>query len=114
MDALTLGPGGLTALLLTRGGYVVFTRRDIHKKHIKMLPKRGSLPVSFDYRLCPDTTLAEGPIADSVDALRWVRDTLSSLRRWVDRGIKIDGSKVRGRGLGRAAACKDDEMGSPT
>jgi len=82
------------ALLLHGGGHIVFTRRDIHMKHIKMLHKRGFLPVSFDYRLCPETTLVEGPITDSVDALRWVRHSLPSLRRHGGRGVRIDSNKV--------------------
>lgn len=82
------------ALLLHGGGHIVFTRRDIHMKHIKMLHKRGFLPISFDYRLCPETTLVEGPIADSVDALRWVRQSLPSFRRQGGRGIAIDSTKV--------------------
>ncbi|KAK3332590.1 hypothetical protein B0T19DRAFT_457479, partial [Cercophora scortea] len=87
------------ALLIHGGGHVVFSRRDIHMKHIKMLLQRGFLPVSTDYRLCPEMTLATGPMADSVDALRWVRETLPGImEERIARGnqpaVRIDVAKV--------------------
>ncbi|KAK3680862.1 hypothetical protein B0T22DRAFT_524224 [Podospora appendiculata] len=87
------------ALLIHGGGHVVFSRRDIHMKHIKMLLQRGFLPVSTDYRLCPEMTLATGPMADSVAALRWVREILPGvMEERIARGnrpaVTIDATKV--------------------
>jgi acetyl esterase/lipase len=45
-------------------------------KHIKELHRRGFLPVSIDYRLCPETPLVTGAIADVADALTWARESL--------------------------------------
>lgn len=81
------------ALLFHGGGHVLFTRKDIHIKHIKTLLERGFLPVSVDYRLCPEVTLAEGPMNDAVDALIWARQALPRLH--LDRtDIRMDGDRV--------------------
>ncbi|KAK6071029.1 polyketide synthase (beta-ketoacyl synthase) [Seiridium cupressi] len=69
------------ALLIHGGGHVVFSRKDIAMKHIRILLKRGFLPVSIDYRLCPETTLQAGPVTDAIDALKWVREELPFLQR---------------------------------
>ncbi|THC96047.1 hypothetical protein EYZ11_004468 [Aspergillus tanneri] len=45
-----------------------------------MLLNAGFLPVSIDYRLCPEVTLPEGPMRDVCDALAWARDVLPDLR----------------------------------
>ncbi|KAH8896779.1 beta-ketoacyl synthase [Thozetella sp. PMI_491] len=81
------------ALLLHGGGHVVFTRRDIHIKHVKTLLDRGFLPVSVDYRLCPEITMAEGPMTDACDALVWARTKLPH-RVLVRPDIVIDRSRL--------------------
>lgn len=48
-------------------------------KHIRTLLDRGFLPVSIDYRLCPETNLFEGPMTDCCDALQWATETLPTL-----------------------------------
>ena len=48
-------------------------------KHIRTLIERGFLPVSTDYRLCPETNLFEGPMTDCCDALKWATETLPTL-----------------------------------
>ena len=50
-------------------------------KHIKKLLERGLIPISVDYRLCPEVNLTQGPMTDALDALAWVRSTLPSLPR---------------------------------
>ncbi|KAI5917195.1 hypothetical protein F4810DRAFT_718129 [Camillea tinctor] len=67
------------ALMIHGGGHLLFSRRDIPMKHVRTLLQRGLLPVSIDYRLCPETTLFEGPITDCCDALEWVKETLPFL-----------------------------------
>lgn len=81
------------ALLIHGGGHCLYTRKDVNSKHIKMLLANGFLPVSVDYRLCPEVTLVEGPMTDVRDALRWVREELPSinLKR---SGLQIDGGCV--------------------
>ncbi|KAL9093882.1 MAG: hypothetical protein Q9165_003805 [Trypethelium subeluteriae] len=89
-------PGRLTfclALLFHGGGHVVFTRKDIHMRHIKLLLERGFLPVSVDYRLCPEVNLAEGPMTDACDALAWATSTLSHLQR-ARADVQLDASRL--------------------
>jgi len=79
------------------GGHVLYTRKDVHMKHIKVLLQRGFLPVSVDYRLCPEVTILEGPMRDACDALRWARDSLPSLRL-AGPPVKIDEEKLAAAG----------------
>ncbi|XDG08964.1 hypothetical protein ABKA04_008579 [Annulohypoxylon sp. FPYF3050] len=67
------------ALMFHGGGHFLFSRQDIPMKHVQILLQRGFLPVSVDYRLCPEATLFEGPIMDCCDALEWTRKILPSL-----------------------------------
>lgn len=72
---------------------MLFTRKDIHMKHIKILLHRGFLPVSVDYRLCPEVNLADGPMTDACDALAWARCTLPHLAL-AQFGLVIDRNKL--------------------
>ncbi|KAL3470338.1 hypothetical protein BJX99DRAFT_267529 [Aspergillus californicus] len=67
------------ALMIHGGGHVMLSRRDIRTKQTAYLHQLGFLPVSIDYRLCPETTLREGPMRDVCDALLWARTILPSL-----------------------------------
>lgn len=62
-------------------------------KHVKTLLKRGFVPVSIDYRPCPELPLAKGAVPDIVDALQWARTILPLMYR-ARLDISIDGSKV--------------------
>lgn len=57
----------------------MLSRRDIRSKQVRMLLNAGFLPVSVDYRLCPEVSLTEGPMHDVCDALCWARHVLPSL-----------------------------------
>ncbi|KAI0016488.1 hypothetical protein F4780DRAFT_772859 [Xylariomycetidae sp. FL0641] len=89
------GPGKKrpVALMIHGGGHLLFSRQDIPMKHVRTLLQRGFLPVSVDYRLCPEMTLFEGPVTDCCDALRWVRQTLPSLTLSGPR-VEVDSSRV--------------------
>nr|WBO01276.1 putative type I non-reducing polyketide synthase [Cladonia uncialis] len=67
------------ALLIHGGGHFLFGRKDVPMKHIRTLIERGFLPISTDYRLCPETNLFEGPMTDCCDALKWATETLPTL-----------------------------------
>nr|WBO01262.1 putative type I non-reducing polyketide synthase [Cladonia rangiferina] len=67
------------ALLIHGGGHFLFGRKDVPMKHIRTLIERGFLPISTDYRLCPETNLFEGPMRDCCDALKWATETLPTL-----------------------------------
>ena len=75
------------------GGHIMLSRNDIRPEQTQMLLDRGFLPVSVDYRLCPETTLLEGPMADVVDALTWIRTVLPHLTL-ARTDVHVDGERV--------------------
>lgn len=58
----------------------MLSRKDIRPSQTRILLDRGFLPVSVDYRLCPEMTLPEGPMRDVCDALSWARTILPKLK----------------------------------
>ena len=69
------------------------TRKDIRNDQTQSLLKAGFLPISVDYRLCPEVTLTDGPIRDVCDAFFWARKILPTLTlRRPD--IRADGYRV--------------------
>ncbi|KAI2464232.1 hypothetical protein F4781DRAFT_436610 [Annulohypoxylon bovei var. microspora] len=81
------------ALMVHGGGHIMLSRKDVRPKQTQVLLDAGFLPISVDYRLCPETTLLEGPITDVRDALGWVRNTLPSLAR-KRPDVRITGDRV--------------------
>lgn len=71
----------------------MLSRNDIRPEQTYMLLKSGFLPISVDYRLCPETTLPEGPMADIADALAWVRNVLPKLPL-TRTDVRVDGERV--------------------
>ncbi|RDW81833.1 hypothetical protein BP6252_02945 [Coleophoma cylindrospora] len=81
------------ALMIHGGGHVISTRRDIRNDQTQILLKAGFLPVSIDYRLCPEITIHEGAMQDVRDAFCWARNTLPALS--LSRpDIQPDGNRV--------------------
>ncbi|KAE8155057.1 putative polyketide synthase [Aspergillus avenaceus] len=81
------------ALLIHGGGHVMLSRKMIRPPQTKMLLDSGFLPVSIDYRLCPEASLRGGPMQDVCDALAWARQTLPTLT--LQRpDIRPDGDQV--------------------
>jgi len=75
------------------GGHVMFTRKEVNPKQVDLLLENGFLPVSVEYRFCPEVNILEGPMADVCDALRWARYQLPSLP-FDCPGLQIDGDRV--------------------
>lgn len=71
----------------------MLSRKDIRPKQTTLLHSLGFLPVSIDYRLCPEVTLPAGPMADVCDGLAWARTILPSLQLMCP-GLKIDSSRT--------------------
>lgn len=57
----------------------MLSRNDIRPEQTRKLLKSGFLPISIDYRLCPETSLLDGPMVDVADALLWIRTVLPKL-----------------------------------
>ena len=81
------------ALMIHGGGHMMLSRKDIRPQQTAYLLESGFLPISIDYRLCPETTLTEGPMIDVRDALAWVRNVLPSLTLG-RKDVRIDASRV--------------------
>ncbi|CAG8890482.1 unnamed protein product [Penicillium egyptiacum] len=92
-DLQPIGKPRPIALLIHGGGHIMLSRRDIRSKQVKMLLDAGFLPVSVDYRLCPEVSLSEGPMHDACDALSWARGILPKLSLGRP-DIQPDGSQV--------------------
>lgn len=73
---------------------MLFSRKDIRPAQTRLLLKKGFLPVSLDYRLCPEVSLSMGPMVDVCDALEWARNQLPSLAFLERARLKIDGERV--------------------
>ncbi|PVH96863.1 ketoacyl-synt-domain-containing protein [Periconia macrospinosa] len=80
------------ALMVHGGGFSMLSRRDIRPKQTALLLANGFLPISVDYRLCPEVSVLES-IKDVCAALAWSRQTLPTLDLGVP-GLAIDGTKV--------------------
>ncbi|KAL8715419.1 MAG: hypothetical protein Q9220_000753, partial [cf. Caloplaca sp. 1 TL-2023] len=80
------------ALLFHGGGYMTLSRQAVRPHQIRHLMSKGILPISIDYRLCPEIGIIEGAMADARDALIWVRSQLPRSSRGY--GIDIDTSRV--------------------
>ncbi|CAG9984962.1 unnamed protein product [Clonostachys byssicola] len=81
------------ALMIHGGSHMLFSRKDIRPAQTRLLLNKGFLPVSLDYRLCPEVPLAQGAMTDVCDALEWARNQLPHLNL-PQLGVEIDGEKV--------------------
>ncbi|KAI1097348.1 hypothetical protein F4804DRAFT_339282 [Jackrogersella minutella] len=92
----TVQPGNKArpiALMVHGGGHIMLSRKDVRPKQTQVLLDAGFLPISVDYRLCPETNLLEGPMTDVRDALGWARNVLPSLAR-KRPDVRISGDRV--------------------
>lgn len=64
------------AMLFHGGGHVMFSRQQVNPKQVALFLSHGFLPVSFDYRLCPELNVLDGPMNDVCEALRIVYSRL--------------------------------------
>ncbi len=82
----------LLALIIHGGGYMTLSRKAIRPQQTALLLEHNVLPVSIDYRLCPEINMVDGPITDVCDAYVWVQTHLQSVVR--SKGILIDERKI--------------------
>ena len=83
----------LSALMIHGGGHVMLSRKDVRTEQTHHLLGNGILPVSIDYRLCPEVNVIDGPMTDVCEALQWAQTTLPGMDLKYP-GLKIDGEKV--------------------
>ncbi|KAK4182798.1 ketoacyl-synt-domain-containing protein [Podospora australis] len=80
------------ALMIHGGGHMTLSRKSVRPQQTLHHLANNILPVSIDYRLCPEVDLINGPMADVCSAYVWIRESLPKLA--VERGISVDASKV--------------------
>ncbi|KAK6857989.1 hypothetical protein PG995_005688 [Apiospora arundinis] len=73
------------------GGHLTLSRRAVRPRQTKFLLANGILPVSLDYRLCPQVNVLDGAMTDVRDACIWAHEELPQLMR--SRGITVDTSR---------------------
>ena len=73
---------------------MLFTRKEVDLKQIKLLIADGFLPVSIDYRFCPELNILDGPMNDVCEALQWARFELPSLAPSITPDLHADGERV--------------------
>ena len=74
------------------GGFMTLSKTAIRPYQTLFLLEHGILPVSLDYRLCPEVTLVDGPMADVRDALAWAQTSLPAITR--SHGFGVDSTKI--------------------
>lgn len=79
-------------LMVHGGGYMTLSKSAIRPHQTRFLLDNGCLPISIDYRLCPEIDLIGGPMSDVRDALDWVRNKLPGIAR--ARGVIVDPTKI--------------------
>ncbi|KAF9694109.1 hypothetical protein EKO04_007757 [Ascochyta lentis] len=80
------------ALMIHGGGHMTLSRKAVRPAQTKFLLSHNILPISVDYRLCPEVNVIEGPISDVLDAYVWIQSELSAI---IARfGISIDTARI--------------------
>ncbi|KAI5917885.1 BcPKS16, polyketide synthase [Camillea tinctor] len=80
------------ALMIHGGGYVTLSRRAVRPEQTRHLIRNGLLPVSIDYRLCPEVNINDGPMTDVCDAYRWAQEVLPEIA--LEFGVQVDPRRV--------------------
>ncbi|CAI7616564.1 unnamed protein product [Penicillium glandicola] len=81
------------ALVIHGGGHVLLSRKDVPARQILWLLDNGILPISIDYRLCPEETFIDGPVSDVCTAFVWARNKLPELNLQ-HSNIQIDAERI--------------------
>lgn len=79
-------------MMIHGGGHMTLSRKAIRPAQTEFLLQNGALPISFDYRLCPEVNLIDGPIADIRDAYRWIQIELPAILQ--KHMIEVDPTRI--------------------
>ena len=94
---------------------MTLSRKAVRPLQTAFLLAHDVLPISVDYRLCPETNLIDGPITDVCDAYAWVQTKLQAVVK--SRGILVDEKRIvvigwsTGGHLAMTTAWKSKEAG---
>ncbi|KAK3370378.1 beta-ketoacyl synthase [Podospora didyma] len=80
------------ALMVHGVGYMTLSRQTVRPHQTAHLLANGILPVSLDYRLCPEANIVDGAMADVRDAVVRARRSLPSLVS--SKSIMVDPEQI--------------------
>ncbi|KAH8807202.1 putative polyketide synthase [Xylogone sp. PMI_703] len=81
------------ALMIHGGGHIMLSRKDVRPKQTAELVRLGFLPISIDFRLCPEIDIQNGAMTDVRDAIQWARYQLPALSLGRP-DIKVDSERL--------------------
>lgn len=71
---------------------MTLSRKEVRPWQTRHLLDRGMLPVSLDYRLCPEINLVDGAMTDLRDAIAWARSELPTVAK--SAGVLVDPYRI--------------------
>ena len=74
------------------GGFMTLSRKAVRHNQTRYLLDNGILPISLDFRLCPEINLIKGPMVDVCDALAWAQHQLPIVAN--SRGFAVNPKKI--------------------
>ncbi|PYH99806.1 ketoacyl-synt-domain-containing protein [Aspergillus ellipticus CBS 707.79] len=80
------------ALMIHGGGHMTLSRKAVRPAQTSFLLTKGILPISIDYRLCPQLNIIDGPIADVKDAYAWAQRDLPRILK--GKGVEVDPTRM--------------------
>ncbi|KAL7916732.1 putative polyketide synthase [Trichoderma velutinum] len=80
------------ALMIHGGGYLTLSRKAVRPPQTSFLLANGILPISLDYRLCPQVSVLDGAMTDARDAYAWAMKDVPVLMQ--QKSIKVDPSRI--------------------
>lgn len=77
---------------------MTLSKKAVRPAQTSFLLANGILPISFDYRLCPEINLIDGPMSDICDAYAWAQSSSSEgLRGFLaskKSKVQVDPTKI--------------------
>lgn len=68
----------------------MLSRTAIRPYQTMYLLDQGVLPVSIDYRFCPEISILNGAVLDCVDALHWIQKSLPNMAKRKDFIVDVN------------------------
>lgn len=66
----------LAALYFHGGNFTVGSKELLSQSHVQKPSNLGFVVVSANYRLCPTSSVFDGPVTDALDAYKWTQSVL--------------------------------------
>ncbi|KAK6835465.1 hypothetical protein RU639_001737 [Aspergillus parasiticus] len=80
------------AIIYHAGGFVKWSKDVVPKSEISALTELGFVVLVPNYRLCPQISVFNGPIADSRDCLVWAANELPGLLQ--NESVEVDPNRI--------------------